>query len=201
MLECRNEVLLCGRVSDAPVHSHDSHGKQYCLFYLETERLSGATDRIRVLATADQLAPLCLCRGDMVRVEGALRSFNNRAPEGSRLIIAVLARTLEYGCPPFDNQISAIGALCKAPVYRKTPLGREITDMIIAVNRRHGRADYLPVIAWGAGARVCAQCVVGQRIAIEGRVQSREYIKVTETGELKKIAYEVSVARVEVLED
>ena len=200
MLECRNEVFLCGRVAETPVHSHDSHGKRYYLFYLDTERLSGAIDHLRVLASEEQLKPWRLGRGDMVCVEGTLRSFNNRASEGSRLIIAVLARTLNSGALPFENQISIVGTLCKQPIYRRTPLGREITDMIIAVNRRHGRADYLPAIAWGAGARVCAQCGIGQRLCLDGRIQSRGYIKVTEAGEQRKVAFEVSVARVEVLE-
>ncbi len=199
MQMCKNEVSLCGRVRQAPAFSHESHGRRFYVVMLETERLSGTVDSIRLLINQEQKLSCAMEVGTFWRVEGHLRSFNNKTSAGSKLIIAVLARNIVPGVDGFENGVRITGTLCKMPVYRRTPLGREICDMIVAVNRQHGRADYLPVISWGAGARQCAACRVGDQVEIEGRIQSREYIKVTEEGETTKTAFEISVSHIQIL--
>ena len=147
-----------------------------------------------------------LCRklgivcGSRLKVIGELRTYNKRTPEGNKLIISVCAREVqEYNGLP-ANEVFICGTLCKAPVYRRTPLGREICDMMVAVNRRYNRADYLPCIAWGRNAKICSQFRVGSKVTISGRIQSREYIKTTPAGNETRTAYELSVANVELLQ-
>ncbi|MDR3207127.1 MAG: single-stranded DNA-binding protein [Oscillospiraceae bacterium] len=196
MQTAQNRVCLRGRVAAGPAFSHTSHGVAYHMFSLAARRLSGAEDVVRVLASAPLLAQCPCAEGQTVAVEGSLRSFNNKSTQGSRLVITVLARTLTPGEGPDENQIFLSGALCKPPVYRATPLGREICDLILAVNRSYGRADYLPCIVWGAGARQCEACAVGSRLALEGRLQSRAYIKLVDGVQTHRVAYEVSVSQV-----
>jgi len=191
-----NQVYLRGRVAGNPAFSHESHGIETYSFFLAIKRLSGAEDMIRVLASGALLEAKPCRDGQPIEVEGSLRSFNNKSNVGSRLIITVLAREIGEGDEPDENQVSLSGTLCKPPIYRKTPLGREICDLILAVNRSYGRADYLPCIAWGAGARRCAACNVGDLLTLEGRIQSREYIKLVDNAQVRKTAFEVSVSQV-----
>ena len=196
MQTCINRVYLRGRVAVEPVFSHESHGVDYYGFFLAVSRLSGAEDLIRVLVSEPLLAALPCPVGQPVAVEGSLRSFNNKSNVGSRLIITVLAKELCEGYEPDENQVGLSGTLCKPPIYRRTPLGREICDLILAVNRSYGRADYLPCIVWGAGARRCAACGVGDKLTLEGRMQSREYIKLADDIQVRKTAFEVSAGQV-----
>ena len=133
--------------------------------------------------------------GDTVAVTGQLRSFNNKSGQGSRLVLSVFAQSMTPGGTAPLNRIQLSGILCKQPILRRTPLGREICDMILAVNRRYGRADYLPCIAWGAVAQQTALLHTGQRLTVEGRVQSRIYSKTEDGVTSDRTAYEVSVMR------
>ena len=190
-----NRVQLCGTVDSEPVFSHANHGISFFKFTLAVERLSGLSDKLAVIVSAPLLAAVPLRVGDMATVQGQLRSYNNKSGQGSRLVIAVFAHVLEAGGETPLNLIQLSGVLCKPPVLRRTPLGREICDMILAVNRRYGRADYLPCIAWGAVAQQAAAMDTGERLTAEGRVQSRTYSK-TENGVVtERTAYEVSIMR------
>ena len=128
-----------------------------------------------------------------LQIRGQLRSFNNRSGVGSRLVLTVYALDIQPGTGEACNQIFLTGSLCKPPVFRRTPLGRSICDLMLAVSRRYGRADYLPVITWGQLAVQASRLTVGDPVALEGRVQSRVYHKVTEEGTQERVAYEVSV--------
>ena len=128
-----------------------------------------------------------------LRVRGHLRSFNNRSGVGNRLVLTIYAQEITPGLGEPCNQITLSGALCKPPVFRRTPLGRSICDLMLASARRYGRADYLPVIAWGQLAVQVSRLQVGDSLALEGRVQSRTYRKITDTGSEERVAYEVSM--------
>lgn len=190
-----NRVQLCGTVDSEPVFSHANHGISFFKFTLAVERLSGLSDKLAVIVSAPLLAAVPLRVGDMATVQGQLRSYNNKSGQGSRLVISVFAHQLTLGGESPFNQIQLSGILCRTPTLRRTPLGREICDIILAVNRRYGRADYLPCIAWGAVAAQAADMRTGQRLTVEGRVQSRVYTK-NDNGVLTdRTAYEVSIMR------
>ena len=190
----RNDVLLEGLVLGEPEWSHENHGTPFFRAYLQVPRLSGQVDVLPLLlpgALAAQAA-----EGRLLHVRGQLRSFNNRSGVGSRLVLTVYAQELQPGLDEPQNQIALSGALCKPPIFRRTPLGRSICDLMLAVPRRYGRADYLPVIAWGQLAVKASRLRVGAPLALEGRIQSRTYHKVTESGETEeRVAYEVSMMR------
>lgn len=189
----QNDVLLEGLPLAAPVLSHENHGAAFYRCLLEIPRLSGTPDVLPVLlpeGLADRVRP-----EEPLRVRGQLRSFNNRSGVGNKLVLTVYAREL----PPPEgtpcNRILLSGSLCKPPVFRRTPLGRSICDLMLAVPRRYGRADYLPVIAWGRLALRVRTLEVGDALSLEGRVQSRAYQKVTAEGVEERTAYEVSMMR------
>ena len=189
--QTRNEVLLEGMALEAPALSHENHGTRFYRFPLQVPRLSGTPDTLPVLLpeplldTVQTEAPL--------RVQGQLRSFNNRSGVGNRLVLTVYAQAIQPGTGEPCNRILLSGALCKPPIFRRTPLGRSICDLMLAVSRRYGRADYLPVIAWGQLAVRAARLQVGDPLSLEGRVQSRAYRKVLEDGSIQdRVAYEVS---------
>ena len=190
-----NRVELCGTVLEAPVLSHVNHGCAFYRFPLSVLRLSGQPDKLQIIAPQSLLASLPVSPGDTVAVTGQLRSFNNKSGQGSRLVLSVFAQSMTPGGTAPLNRIQLSGILCKQPVLRRTPLGREICDMILAVNRRYGRADYLPCIAWGAVAQQTALLHTGQRLTVEGRVQSRIYSKTEDGVTSDRTAYEVSVMR------
>ncbi len=189
----QNYVELWGIAAEAPVFSHENHGRRFDKFRLRVDRLSGQADLPVIVAGEELLRERPVRAGDSIRVTGQLRSFNNKSGEGSRLILTVLAQTLEPGDGTHFNRIRLSGVLCKQPVLRRTPLGRSICDIILAVNRRYGRADYLPAIAWGQVAAQVAQMSVGDRLTFEGRVQSRTYTKQLDTGPEERTAFEVSI--------
>ena len=193
MEEARNLVLLRGEAVEEPVLSHENHGQRFYRFLLSVRRLSGQADLLPVIATGEQLQGLLPLRGQRLAVEGQLRSFNNKSGQGNRLVISVLARTLLPTQEEDRNEILLRGVICKPPVLRRTPLGRCIADMMLAVNRRYGRADYLPCIAWGQVAMITGQMAVGECLSLEGRVQSRIYTKVIEGCGQERTAYEVSI--------
>lgn len=190
----KNEVLLEGLTLGEPEWSHENHGTQFYRVFLQAPRLSGQVDVLPVLLTGGLAAQAAADR--LLRIRGQLRSFNNRSGVGSRLVLTVYAQEIQTGLDEPCNQIELSGALCKPPIFRRTPLGRSICDLMLAVPRRYGRADYLPVIAWGQLAVRSSRLRVGDPLALEGRVQSRTYHKVTESGETEeRVAYEVSMMR------
>lgn len=193
-----NQVLLIGCLASAPVFSHDNHGKRFFSFYLEVSRLSGTTDQLQILAPEGLLQTNPITDGNCVRITGQIRSFNNRSGNGRRLVISVLADSIEICNGPHDNQVCLSGVICKTPVYRKTPLGREICDIMLAVNRLYHRSDYLPCILWGKAAQETAQLPVGTALYITGRLQSRNYIKLLDGAPQQRTAYEISVITVEI---
>ena len=194
---CRNTVELCGALAAAPRFSHLSRGERFFIFPVETRRLSGAVDTINVVAREALLAALRIEEAERICVQGELRSFNNRREEGPKLVITVFARALSLAGGGEDvNAITLRGALCKQPVLRVTPMGRDICDLMVAVNRRCGRSDYLPCICWGARARTAALYGVGDAVELTGRVQSRQYIKLIEGEPVEKTAYEVSASEI-----
>ena len=189
----QNYVELWGSVAAAAEFSHENHGRKFYKFPLRVERLSGQSDFPIILASETQLRDMPISEGDALRVIGSLRSFNNKSGEGNRLLLSVLAQSLCPGTQEHFNRILLSGCLCKAPIFRRTPLGRSICDIVLAVNRRYGRSDYLPCIAWGQLAAVLAQKSIGEHIVLEGRVQSRTYTKTTACGSFQRTAYEVSI--------
>lgn len=187
-----NRISLLGQVAGEPRLTHHNHGVDYYTIPLRVPRLSGAEDVLN-LVTAQADPALWQC-GNWLQVEGEVRSYNNRSGVGARLVITVLVRAARL-CEPAEgvNELLLTGVLCKPPVRRRTPMGREICDLLLAVNRPYGRADYLPCIAWGSLAALCGSMDVGTTLHLEGRLQSRSYRKVTSAGEEERVAYEISI--------
>lgn len=187
----RNEVELEGQVLTAPEFSHENHDTRFYRFSLQIPRLSGQWDLLPVLipeSLTGQVIP-----GEPLRLTGQLRSFNNRSQQGRRLVLSVHVQSLLPCLGEPCNRILLSGRLCKTPILRRTPLGRSICDLMLAVPRRYSRTDYLPVIVWGRLALEAAGLPVSAPVTLEGRIQSREYTKVTDDGPCQRTAYEVSV--------
>ena len=187
----RNEAELEGLVQTPPAYSHENHCKPFYRCLLEVSRLSGQADLLPLLLPEELQS--AAVPGERLRLQGQLRSFNNRSGQGSRLVLSTHALALLPPTGENGNRILLQGVLCKDPTYRRTPLGRSICDLMLAVSRRYGRADYLPLIAWGQLASDLSQRRTGDALALEGRIQSRTYIKRLETGPEQRTAYEVSV--------
>ena len=187
-----NQFTLRGELHSMPEYSHDNHGKRFFRFFLEVPRLSGAVDTLPVVVEESVLDTLDLSAGEMLTVTGQIRSHNQRIDGRRRLLIFVYAATLtcEDGEP--INDVTLEGPICRDPVYRRTPLGREICDVMLAVPRAFRRADYLPCILWGRTAQLAAACRTRDRLRVCGRLQSRVYTKLTEDGCENRTAYEVS---------
>lgn len=192
MEQKENRVILRGTVAGDAVLSHQVHGIDFYRFPLSVPRLSGREDLLNILCPGPAAA--LPAAGDYVEVTGQVRSFNNRSGVGSRLVITVLARTVMPGIGEPCNQVTLQGALCKPPVLRQTPLGRDICDLLLAVNRRYRRADYLPCIAWGALALQCGRMGTGDPLRLEGRLQSRLYHKTIGETVQERTAFEISIA-------
>ncbi len=187
-----NRILLCGTVDGTPVLSHISRGVRYYVCAVRTRRLSGAEDRLNVIFHQSLLSRVPE-DGQRVSIEGELRSFRSRAAAGPRLLIHVYAREL---LPPESedrNEVQLSGSLCREPSWRRTPMGREICDLMLSVPRRCGRYDHIPAIAWGRSAAEAAAWEKNHPVLLTGRFQSRSYLKVTENGSEERTAYEVSV--------
>lgn len=196
-----NHIYLVGLVGEDPVRSHENHGVTYYRFPLHSCRLSGVEDVLNVVASEQLLQQRPVLSGDLLAVDGEVRSYNNRSGVGSKLVISVYARALREGSTEHRNDLTLAGVLCKPPVVRRTPLGREICDMMLAVNRKYGRADYLPCIAWGGLAQWCGQLDVGDGVKLQGRLQSRDYIKEENGESILRTAFEVSVMSLEPMEE
>ncbi len=196
MNETTNSVNVAGKLSGLTL-SHRIYGEAFYTFSLECGRLSENTDVLPITASERLLARHTLCEGTSVGVIGQLRSYNKLVDGKVRLYLTVFARELNDSTGP-QNEISLLGFVCKPPVYRVTPFGREITDMLIAVNRAYNKSDYIPCIVWGRNARYASSFTVGDKVSAFGRVQSRQYEKQLEDGtHILRTAYEVSVARLQ----
>lgn len=192
-------MTLHGRVDGEPVVSHMNHGETYYIAPMLVSRLSGTEDRLNLVLSEELLRQTPLRVGDEVSVWGEVRSFNNKTGIGSKLVITVFVREIRCEQAEDENRLTAAGTLCKVPIYRRTPLGREICDLMLAVNRRYGRTDYLPCIAWGSLAYRCGNLEVGDAIAIEGRLQSRTYTKHLGEETQERTAFEVSIMSMDML--
>ena len=194
-----NLVRLCGTLAAPPERSHESRGQIFYRLPLAVRRLSGATDTLPVLLRREQLERLPVGGEEKLCVTGELRTFNNHSGEGARLVISVFAREIGFCGGEDENEVLLAGTLCREGVLRRTPMGREICDLLLAVNRRCGRSDYLPCICWGRTARETARLSVGAKLRLAGRFQSRGYIKLIDGAPVEKTAYEVSVSTAEAL--
>ena len=194
-----NQITLRGSLASLPQFSHENHGHRFFRFLLEVPRLSGAVDTLPVVAQEEILNAADLSAGEMLMVTGQVRSHNIRSDGRRHLLIFVFPTKIlcEDGEP--KNEVTLEGTLCREPTYRRTPLGREICDVMLAVPRAFKRADYLPCILWGRTAQETAQCHTRDKLRIQGRLQSRAYTKVTEGGSEERTAYEISALSAEVL--
>lgn len=196
-----NQIRLRGSLAAMPEYSHENHGRRFFRFLLNVPRLSGAVDALPVIAEEGILNAADLSSGEMLTVTGQIRSHNVRSDGRRHLLIFVFAATIicEDGEPINDCILE--GPICREPTYRRTPLGREICDVMLAVPRAFKRADYLPCILWGRTAVEASACHTRDRIRIYGRLQSRAYTKLTENGPEERIAYEISALSAEIPED
>ena len=187
-----NQITLRGSLLNLPQFSHENHGRKFYRFTLEVPRLSGAVDLLPVVAEENILNEMDLSGGEMLTVLGQIRSYNQRTGGVRRLLIFVFASSIiaEEGEP--INDVILEGPLCREPTFRRTPLGREICDLMLAVPRAFKRADYLPCILWGRTAQEGSRCHTRDSIRIYGRLQSRIYTKLTEDGPEERTAYEIS---------
>ncbi len=201
-----NMVTLVGKIRSEREFSHEIYGEGFYLYSMEIPRLSEISDTLPLTISERLLPGLDLKCGDCIRVDGQFRSYNKFTNGNNKLVLTVFVRDImkvdnDEGVKN-PNQIYLDGFICKPPIYRETPFGREITDLLIAVNRSYNKSDYIPSIAWGRNARFASKLQVGDHIKIWGRIQSREYQKkFTENNIATKIAYEVSISKMERVED
>ncbi len=207
MPDTNNSISLSGRVTDGPEYSHTIYGEAFFKLVLTVQRLSGTEDKIPVTVSERLLGGIPVEHGMYFHVKGQIRSYNQQTEKGSRLIITVFAREFipasadETDAFAYKNEVELFGYICKSVIYRTTPFLREIADVLLAVNRRYGKSDYLPCIAWGRNARYLQDMKVGIGMHVIGRLQSREYKKVFEDGtEEMRTAYEISCSAVEPFE-
>ena len=201
-----NHLVLVGKIISEQKYSHEIYGEKFYSFNLEVIRLSNNADIIPITVSERLLTDLDLSIGKEVEVEGQFRSYNNYENEKNRLILTVFAKEIKEAVEHDENdkefvtnEVTLVGYVCKKPIYRQTPFGREIADLLLAVNRAYNKSDYIPCIAWGRNARFCQKIEVGTEVKVVGRVQSRSYEKKYEDGTVEnRIAYEVSIASMEV---
>ncbi|WP_372994900.1 single-stranded DNA-binding protein [Lutispora sp.] len=197
-----NVVTVSGVVKDNPVFSHEMFGEDFYNVNLIVPRLSDVSDELPVTISERLMVGINIEKGTQLLIEGQLRSYNKFIDGSNKLILTVFARNVSLSDEELKNpnQIFLDGYICKKPIYRTTPFGREITDMLIAVNRPYNKSDYIPCIAWGRNARYSEKLQVGDRIKIWGRIQSREYQKkISEEEIITRVAYEVSISKMEVV--
>jgi hypothetical protein len=197
MEQITNSIHLRGSLLSLPRFSHENHGKKFYRFTLEVPRLSGTADLLPIVAEQQLIDGLDPSGGEMISVHGQIRSHNVRNDGVRHLLIFVFASSIAVEDGEPINDCIVQGPLCREPVYRRTPLGREICDVMLAVPRAFRRADYLPCILWGRTAQQGAQCRTSEIIRICGRLQSRNYTKLTEDGPQERTAYEVSALTAE----
>ena len=207
-----NYLTLVGKVTGAKKFSHEIYGERFYVFNLEIERLSGNADIIPITVSERLVTDEMLIQGKKLLVKGQFRSYNSYENEKNRLILTVFDKdVVEVEEPEQEeenemvkkdmvtNEVVLVGYRCKKPIYRQTPFGREISDILLAVNRAYNKSDYIPCIAWGRNARFCQNLEVGTKVKLVGRVQSRMYEKKHEDGTVEnRVAYEVSIASMEI---
>ena len=203
MEETGNMIHLQGRVCQSLQFGHELFGEQFYVTSLSVPRLSGAEDTLPITLSERLLLDAPITVGTMLALEGQLRSYNKVIEGAGRLLITAFAQRLLPDSPDENpNQVQLVGALCKPPSYRTTPFGREIADLMLAVNRSYGKSDYIPCITWGRTARYAANLKVGDKVQLVGRFQSRNYQKQLPDGTtLSKVAYEVSVSRLSAMKE
>ena len=199
MEQITNQVTLRGTLAAAPRFSHENHGKRFFRFYLDVPRLSSAVDTLPIVAPESVLEATPLEEGSMLSVTGQVRSHNLRSDGQRHLLIFVFASSLALQDGQPENQVTVEGFLCREPTYRRTPLGREICDVMLAVPRAFQRSDYLPCILWGKTAQEVSRCHTRECLHIAGRLQSRVYTKLTEEGSQQRTAYEISALTAQIL--
>lgn len=201
-----NQVTIMGEIISDFIFSHEIYGEGFYMVDVEVSRLSESSDIIPLMVSERLLNVKEDYKGAYISVTGQFRSYNRHEERKNRLVLSVFAREIEFisEVPEGEktNQIYLDGYICKEPIYRKTPLGREIADLLLAVNRPYGKSDYIPCICWGRNARYASSFQVGSRCVIWGRIQSREYMKkLSEEQVEKRVAYEVSVSKLELWEE
>ena len=201
-----NQVTIMGEIVSRFTFSHEIFGEGFYMVDLKVNRLSESADIIPLMVSERLIDVTEDYQGYYISVSGQFRSFNRHEERKNRLVLSVFAREIEFVEEVEEsaksNMIYLDGYICKAPIYRKTPLGREIADLLLAVNRPYGKSDYIPCICWGRNARFASGFQVGERCEIWGRIQSREYMKKLDEETLeKRVAYEVSVSKLELKEE
>lgn len=197
-----NQVTIMGEVVSEFMFSHEVFGEGFYMVEVLVKRLSNSDDRIPLMVSERLIDVTQDYRGEYIMVTGQFRSYNRHEEDRNRLVLSVFAREISFVEEELDgaktNNILLDGYICKTPVYRKTPLGREIADLLLAVNRPYGKSDYIPCICWGRNARYASSFEVGEHVQVLGRIQSREYVKkLSEIETEKRVAYEVSVSKLE----
>ena len=201
-----NQVTIMGEIVSTFRFSHEVFGEGFYMVDVSVKRLSNSEDTIPVMISERLIDVTEDYTGEFIMVNGQFRSYNKHDELKNRLVLSVFAREVEFVDEIEEsaksNQIYLDGFICKEPIYRKTPLGREIADLLIAVNRPYGKSDYIPCICWGRNARFANSFEVGTRCAIWGRIQSREYMKkISEEKSERRIAYEVSVNKLDLVDE
>ncbi len=201
-----NQAAIAGKIVSEFQFSHEVYGEGFYMVDVSVKRLSNFVDYIPVMISERLIDTTRNYIGQYIYVTGQFRSYNRHEEKKNRLVLSVFARELEFMEEEEEdvksNQIFLDGYICKEPIYRKTPLGREIADLLIAVNRSYGKSDYIPSICWGRNARFASGFAVGSHVQIWGRIQSREYVKkLNELETEKRVAYEVSVSKIEYLDE
>ena len=197
-----NQVTIMGKVATEFSFSHEVFGEGFYMVEVEVKRLSNSEDRIPLMSSERLIDVTQDYTGEYIMVHGQFRSYNRHEEQKNRLVLSVFVREISFMEEEPDgtktNSIWLDGYICKEPIYRKTPLGREIADLLLAVNRPYGKSDYIPCICWGRNARYASGFEVGEHVQLLGRIQSREYVKrISDTETEKRVAYEVSVSKLE----
>ena len=197
-----NQVTIMGKVATEFSFSHEVFGEGFYMVEVEVKRLSNSEDRIPLMISERLIDVTQDYTGAYIMVHGQFRSYNRHEEQKNRLVLSVFVREISFMEEEPDgtktNSIWLDGYICKEPIYRKTPLGREIADLLLAVNRPYGKSDYIPCICWGRNARYASSFEVGEHVQLLGRIQSREYVKrISDTETEKRVAYEVSVSKLE----
>ena len=197
-----NQVTIMGKVATEFSFSHEVFGEGFYMVEVEVKRLSNSEDRIPLMISERLIDVTQDYTGEDIMVHGQFRSYNRHEEQKNRLVLSVFVREISFMEEEPDgtktNSIWLDGYICKEPIYRKTPLGREIADLLLAVNRPYGKSDYIPCICWGRNARYASGFEVGEHVQLLGRIQSREYVKrISDTETEKRVAYEVSVSKLE----
>ena len=201
-----NQVSIMGKIISGFVFSHEVFGEGFYMVDVSVQRLSESTDTIPVMISERLIDVTQDYQGEYIQIFGQFRSYNRHEEKKNRLVLSVFAREISFvdgeGDKVKSNQIFLDGYICKTPIYRRTPLGREISDMLLAVNRPYGKSDYIPCICWGRNARFANGFEVGDKCCVWGRIQSREYMKKLDEEHMeRRVAYEVSVSKLEVAKE